>query len=62
MKDLRILEFNAYAYSDKGIRYRAVAIKNKWRLTEFASYDRWDFVNDVEYDTPMEALSIIDTL
>ena len=62
MKDVRITEYNGYAYSDKGIRYRAVAIAGAWRLTEFASYDRWDFVNDVKYNSALEALSIIDTL
>lgn len=63
MKDLRIYEFNGYAYNDKRIRYRAVAIREKWRLAVANPNGcDWDFVNNMEYDTPLEALSIIDTL
>ena len=70
MTNVKLLKYNAYATSDKGVNYRAVCIgrdingvhTTHWRLCKVINDSRADFVNDTEYNSPTEALSIIDTL
>lgn len=58
MTNIRLLQFNGYATNNAGRNFRAVSIAGKWRLTvEVKPGYQWDFVNDIEYDTCIQALT-----
>lgn len=58
MTNIKLLQFNGYATNNAGRNFRAISIAGKWRLTvEVKPGYRWDFVNDIEYDTCIQALT-----
>lgn len=53
------LKYNAYLTLDSGKTYRAVAIAGHWRLTLKITDSRFDFVDDVKYESAAAAFGAI---
>ena len=65
MTNIKMLKFNGYATNDKGINFRAVNCTENnlsiWRLAkEVKAGYQWDFVNNIQYRTCIEALNDCD--
>lgn len=61
MKNIRILQYNGYATNETGKNFRAISIGGKWRLALEVEPDyQWNFVNDIKYDTCIQALADCD--
>lgn len=64
MKNVEIYRYNGYCTNDKGENFRAVAVtedgKSVWRLAkETKPGYQWDFVNDVQYTSCVNALNVV---